>query len=207
MRASRESAGSIEKVTDAQILDAYRLLGSLGVFCEPASAASVAGLIDRGERGLMDASSRAVCIITGHGLKDPEIADRESVGALKMLCRPLRRGTAARLVEVSPRVIPLRAYPLLDTVPESGGNALSVLYMLKEPQKEAMLWDGNERPIIVIPAKAGIQSRSGRGQRLGRQSSVRELPESLFDVLLQLAVVLLDGVSHRLGYRRHLHPV
>ncbi len=79
--------------------------------------------------------------------------------------------------------------------------------MLNEPQKEAMLWDGSERPIIVIPAKAGIQSRSGRGQRLGRQRSVRELPESLFDVLLQLAVVLLDGVSHRLGYRRHLHPV
>ncbi len=88
VRASRESAGSIEKVTDDQILDAYRLLGSLGVFCEPASAASVAGLIDRGERGLMDAGSRAVCIITGHGLKDPEIADRESVGALKCSADP-----------------------------------------------------------------------------------------------------------------------
>ena len=78
VRASDESGGSIEKVTDSQILDAYRLLGSLGIFCEPASAAAVAGLVDRAERKLVDDRSRIVCIITGHGLKDPEFADRES---------------------------------------------------------------------------------------------------------------------------------
>ncbi len=88
LQASRESAGSIEKVTDSQILDAYRLLGSFGVFCEPASAASVAGLIDRAERDLIDARSRVVCVITGHGLKDPEIADRESVEVLKCSASP-----------------------------------------------------------------------------------------------------------------------
>jgi threonine synthase len=78
VRAGEESGGSIETVTDSQILDSYRLLGSLGIFCEPASAASVAGLIDRADRTLVDDRSRVVCVITGHGLKDPELADRES---------------------------------------------------------------------------------------------------------------------------------
>ncbi len=85
VRAGEESGGSIEKVTDSQISGAYRLLGSLGIFCEPASAASVAGLIDRAERKLVDDRSRVVCVITGHGLKDPEFADRESPQASQTL--------------------------------------------------------------------------------------------------------------------------
>jgi threonine synthase len=69
MDAVTSSRGSIQAVTDDEILDAYSLLGSReGVFCEPASAASVAGLLKYG------ASGRVVCVLTGHGLKDPQTA-------------------------------------------------------------------------------------------------------------------------------------
>jgi threonine synthase len=69
MDAVTSSRGEIRAVTDEEILDAYSLLGSReGVFCEPASAASVAGLLKYG------ASGRVVCVLTGHGLKDPQAA-------------------------------------------------------------------------------------------------------------------------------------
>jgi threonine synthase len=69
MDAVTSSRGEIRAVTDEEILDAYSLLGSReGVFCEPASAASVAGLLKYG------ASGRVVCVLTGHGLKDPQTA-------------------------------------------------------------------------------------------------------------------------------------
>lgn len=69
--AASESGGSIRAVTDEQILEAYRFLAAEeSVFCEPASAASVAGLLAYG----VPAGSRVVCILTGHGLKDPDIA-------------------------------------------------------------------------------------------------------------------------------------
>jgi threonine synthase len=71
MNAVTTSGGAINKVTDEQIMSAYRLLASTeGVFCEPASAASVAGLIAYGARG----AQRIVCVLTGHGLKDPQTA-------------------------------------------------------------------------------------------------------------------------------------
>jgi threonine synthase len=74
MNAFTASRGQVRKVTDEQILDAYRLLASReGIFCEPASAASVAGLLANGAEG------RVVCVLTGHGLKDPQTAmDRAS---------------------------------------------------------------------------------------------------------------------------------
>ena len=69
--AASESGGAIEAVTDEEILEAYRFLAAQeSVFCEPASAASVAGLIKRGA----PAGSTVVCVLTGHGLKDPDIA-------------------------------------------------------------------------------------------------------------------------------------
>ena len=75
--ARDESGGAIIAVDDADILDAYRLLAAeAGIFCEPASAASVAGLIAKttaAEPGWMH-GKRVVCTITGHGLKDPERA-------------------------------------------------------------------------------------------------------------------------------------
>jgi threonine synthase len=71
MSAMTSSGGAVAAVTDAQILEAYRFLAaSEGVFCEPASAAGVAGLIVHGARD----ASRIVCVLTGHGLKDPDTA-------------------------------------------------------------------------------------------------------------------------------------
>ena len=73
--ARDESGGAIEAVTDRQILDAYRFLSRTeGVFVEPASAASVAGLLQASAAGTMAKGSRVVCTVTGHGLKDPEWA-------------------------------------------------------------------------------------------------------------------------------------
>jgi threonine synthase len=69
--AARDSRGAIRVVTDEEILDAYRLLARReGMFCEPASAASVAGLIKYGAEG----AEEIVCVLTGRGLKDPETA-------------------------------------------------------------------------------------------------------------------------------------
>jgi threonine synthase len=71
MDAMTASGGAVAAVTDEQILDAYRFLASTeGIFCEPASAASVAGLI---AHGAPDAQ-RIACVLTGHGLKDPQTA-------------------------------------------------------------------------------------------------------------------------------------
>lgn len=77
--AAEESGGSIRMVTDEEILEAYHLLAaSEGVFVEPASAASVAGLVKARESGEVERGLTAVCVLTGHGLKDPERAVKES---------------------------------------------------------------------------------------------------------------------------------
>jgi threonine synthase len=77
MAAFTSSRGRIEAVSDEQILDAYRLVASReGVFCEPASAASVAGILAHGLPPAPDADPprTVVCVLTGHGLKDPDTA-------------------------------------------------------------------------------------------------------------------------------------
>jgi threonine synthase len=69
MNAFTASRGEVRAVSDEEILEAYGFLGSReGVFCEPASAAAVAGLLKYGAEG------RVVCVLTGHGLKDPQSA-------------------------------------------------------------------------------------------------------------------------------------
>jgi threonine synthase len=71
MDAMTSSGGAVNAVTDEQILDAYRFLAAHeGVFCEPASATGVAGLLAHGARD----ARRVVCVLTGHGLKDPQTA-------------------------------------------------------------------------------------------------------------------------------------
>ena len=71
LAAARESGGGIYAVTDDEILESYRYLAAEeSVFCEPASAASVAGLIKQG----VAEGSTVVCVLTGHGLKDPDTA-------------------------------------------------------------------------------------------------------------------------------------
>jgi len=73
--ARDESHGAIDAVTDAQILVAYHLLAATeGVFCEPASAAAVAGLLQMHETGRLSAGLTVVCTLTGNGLKDPHWA-------------------------------------------------------------------------------------------------------------------------------------
>ncbi|MGI5164755.1 threonine synthase [Spirillospora sp. CA-253888] len=73
--ARDESGGAIDSVTDRQILAAYRMLAAEeGVFVEPASAASVAGLLQASEQGLVERGSKIVCTVTGNGLKDPDWA-------------------------------------------------------------------------------------------------------------------------------------
>jgi len=73
--ARDESKGVIDTVTDKQIIEAYKMLSSVeGLFVEPASAASVAGLVKYVRKGYFSRPSTIVCILTGHGLKDPDRA-------------------------------------------------------------------------------------------------------------------------------------
>ncbi|MEX2557887.1 MAG: threonine synthase [Actinomycetota bacterium] len=74
VEAARSSEGAIRSVTDREILTGYRLLAREGVFVEMASAASVAGLLQMLEAGLLAPGTTVVCVLTGHGLKDPEWA-------------------------------------------------------------------------------------------------------------------------------------
>ncbi|MGE4426967.1 MAG: threonine synthase [Solirubrobacteraceae bacterium] len=81
MDAMVSSGGRVADVDDTQILDAYRFLArEEGVFCEPASATSVAGLLAHGAASPegLDRPERIVCVLTGHGLKDPQTALDES---------------------------------------------------------------------------------------------------------------------------------
>ncbi len=78
--ARDESGGLIDFVSDVEILEAYQLLASgEGVFVEPASAAGVAGLIKVARTGMFKETDKIVCILTGHGLKDPDRAINSSV--------------------------------------------------------------------------------------------------------------------------------
>jgi len=73
--ARDESGGLIETVTDEEITEAQKMLARVeGVFCEPASAASVAGVIKKASQGFFKDDCDVVCILTGHGLKDPNRA-------------------------------------------------------------------------------------------------------------------------------------
>ena len=78
LAARDESKGVIDRVSDAEILSAYRLLAAQeGVFCEPSSAAGVAGLVRYVNKGYFSkglGGEKIVCVLTGHGLKDPDTA-------------------------------------------------------------------------------------------------------------------------------------
>ena len=94
--ARDESGGHIGAVTDVEILDAYRLLAEReGVFCEPASAASIAGLFRAVDAGLVQPGETVVCTLTGHGLKDPERAI--STVELGISVEPTAAAVAAQL--------------------------------------------------------------------------------------------------------------
>jgi threonine synthase len=75
LKARDESGGIIDRISDEEILEAYQKVASLeGIFCEPASAASVAGLAKWYQKGQLQEGGIVVCTLTGHGLKDAGIA-------------------------------------------------------------------------------------------------------------------------------------
>jgi threonine synthase len=74
VHAADASGGQIASVTDAEIAAAYRLIAKEGLFAEPASAASVAGLLQRHQNGQIERDETIVCVLTGNGLKDPDSA-------------------------------------------------------------------------------------------------------------------------------------
>jgi threonine synthase len=78
LSARDESGGLIEAVTDDEILEAQRMIVALeGVFCEPASAAGVAGVRRLAAEGRIGREETVVCVLTGHGLKDPDAVQAE----------------------------------------------------------------------------------------------------------------------------------
>ena len=93
MAAATDSRGAIRVVSDEEILDAYRLLAYReGMFCEPASAASVAGLLKYGAEG----AEQIVCVLTGRGLKDPETAIANNDG--RIITAPVELGAIEEAV-------------------------------------------------------------------------------------------------------------
>ena len=89
--ARDESGGKIGCVSDEKIIEAYKMLASCeGVLCEPASAASVAGLIQAKEQNLVKSGSDIVCVLTGNGLKDPDNAIKYSNSDVKKTSAELK---------------------------------------------------------------------------------------------------------------------
>ncbi|MFA9430121.1 threonine synthase [Egicoccus sp. AB-alg2] len=95
--AASESGGSIRSVTDREIIAAFRELARHGVFAEMASASSVAGLLQLHAAGELEPGSVVVCVLTGHGLKDPEWA---IAGAAEPVTIPAELHVAARELEL-----------------------------------------------------------------------------------------------------------
>lgn len=94
--ARDESGGAIEAVTDEQILAAYRdVARHEGLFCEPASATSIAGVRSMAEAGRLDPDALVVAVLTGHGLKDPQTAQTQVPGVLE--AAPTLGGVAVAL--------------------------------------------------------------------------------------------------------------
>jgi threonine synthase len=85
LAARDESGGRIDAVTDDEILEAYKFIASKeGIFCEPASAASLAGVIKLSKQNYFKKGDSIVCTLTGHGLKDPDNAIRISKQPMKI---------------------------------------------------------------------------------------------------------------------------
>ena len=79
VQAAQESGGFIDAVDDGEILAAYRAVAQLdGYFCEPASAAAIAGVLKMAQKGFFRGGEVVTCTLTGHGLKDPDIAIQQS---------------------------------------------------------------------------------------------------------------------------------
>jgi len=96
------SGGYAESVSDNEIIEAQKLLARKeGIFVEPASAASIAGLIKLLDMGIVDRDERVVCVTTGNGLKDPDAAIRASEKPIEIECdMDVLRSVIERIKEV-----------------------------------------------------------------------------------------------------------
>jgi len=106
LRAVRESGGLMEEVSDEEILSAQRALASKeGIFAEPASASSIAGLMKLRESGEISGDEVVVCVVTGHGLKDPDVVVKSFKGPMgfqEFLSSMMAMGAGARSTQRSP---------------------------------------------------------------------------------------------------------
>ena len=83
--AAHESQGLIDSVTDEEILAAYKLIAQKeGIFAEPGSAASIAGVLKHKRKGLFNSGDTVVCVLTGNGLKDPDNAFKQTTEPVKV---------------------------------------------------------------------------------------------------------------------------
>ena len=100
LAARDDSRGYFGAITDEKILEAHRILSrEVGVFVEPASAISIAGLLERAEAGAIPAGSRVVATVTGHGLKDPAWALKEADGSeARPTVTPVDTATVAQVL-------------------------------------------------------------------------------------------------------------
>ncbi|MFD1178655.1 threonine synthase [Paenibacillus puldeungensis] len=98
--AAEESGGQINYVTDDEILEAYRTIaGREGIFAEPASAASVAGVYKLKREGYFKGGETVVCVLTGHGLKDPNIAIK-SIGGEPLVVQDTEEAVMAAIAKL-----------------------------------------------------------------------------------------------------------
>ena len=103
LKAIRETGGLAAAVSDAEILEAQRLLASReGIFAEPAGAAPIAFLIKASREGLVERDERVVCIATGHGLKDPDIVVKTFEKPLEVDVSP---DSVLRALEISAKAV------------------------------------------------------------------------------------------------------
>lgn len=98
IKARDESFGIIDTVSDMEILHAQSIIGAKeGIFCEPASAASVAGVIKMKEKGLFKGGEKVVATLTGNGLKDPHVIENKYENAIKVI--PVDFGVFSKEIE------------------------------------------------------------------------------------------------------------
>lgn len=103
VNAAKESGGQINFVTDDEIVHAYRTIASKeGIFAEPASAASIAGVIKLRKEGYFQGGEKIVCVLTGHGLKDPNIAIK-SVAAEPMVVKDTEEAVMDAIYQLEKR--------------------------------------------------------------------------------------------------------
>ena len=103
LTARDETDGYFGAISDEKILEAHRILSSeVGIFVEPASAASVAGLLERAEAGVLPRGARVVLTVTGHGLKDPQWALKTADGSeVRPTSVPVDAGEIAEVLGLS----------------------------------------------------------------------------------------------------------